>query len=111
MKSFNCNECGGVMVYRSTNNITRESKWKCKECGHIMVNGWVPTPLEKIRRPEPKYYTLSGGAYQVKKRIDGHQFYLGSFKSEKMAKKFVALMKVCDWDLERVAEFREVCSV
>ena len=106
-----CEDCGGVMVYRSTNNITKVSKWKCKECGHIQFNDWVPTPLEELPKREPKYYSFSKGRYDVKKRINGPQVYLASFKSEDAAKKFVSLMKESGWQLDRVAEFKEACKV
>lgn len=109
MNSEYCTECGGVMVYRSTNNITRKSKWKCKECGHVMVNDYVPVDVNALPKPEPKYYTYSKGRYDVKKRINGHQYYLACFESEAAAKKFVALMKASDWELSRVAEFKECC--
>ena len=103
-----CEECGGVMVWRCTDNITRLSKWKCRDCGHLQFEDYVPVKLPK---KEPKHYTFSHGKYDVKKRINGHQYYLACFKSEDMAKKFVALMKASEWDLSRVVEFKEACQV
>jgi len=111
MNSEYCEECGGVMVWRCTNNITHKSKWKCRDCGHILVNDYVPIEFKQIKKPEPKHYTYNNGVYQVKKRLNGHQHYLGSFKTEDRAKKFVALMKASDWELDRVSEFKEVCRV
>lgn len=110
MNSEYCEVCGGIMTYRSTNNVTHKTKWKCKECGHVMLNDYVPFEFKQVARPEPKYYTFYGGTYQVKKRVNGHQFYLASFKSKEAAKKFVALMKASEWDLSRVVEFKEACK-
>ena len=109
-----CEKCGGVMKWRCTNNITRVSKWKCSDCGHLMFDDYVPADLKKLTtlpRCEPKYYTLAGGSYQVKKRINGPQLYLASFKSEEMAKKFVSLMKDCGWRLDKVSEYKEACTI
>ena len=110
MNSIYCEECGGIMTYRSTNNVTHKTKWKCKECGHIRFDDYVPFEFKQIRKPEPKHYTCCHGRYDVKKRINGRQYYLGTFKSEALAKKFVALMKASEWDLSRVVEFREACQ-
>lgn len=106
-----CEVCGGVMVYRSTNNVTHKSKWKCKECGHVQLNDYVPFEFKDLPKKEPKHYTYSNGRYDVKKRINGYQYYLAGFKSEDAAKKFVSLMKECDWQLDKVAEFKEACNV
>ena len=113
MNSEYCEECGGVMTYRSTNNVTHKTKWKCRECGHIMFNDYVPFEFKQEHREKqpPKYYSVWKNSYQVKKRINGKQWYLASFRSEAMAKKFVALMKASEWDLSRVVEFKEACQV
>ena len=29
-----CDECGDVMVWRCTDNLTEVSKFKCPNCGH-----------------------------------------------------------------------------
>jgi len=102
MNSEYCTECGGVMVYRSTNNITHKSKWKCKECGHVMLNDWVPTPLEEIKSHEPRYYFWKNGAYIVKKTLNYEQIYVGSFHSEELAKKVVDGMKSVGWDKSKI---------
>ena len=108
-----CEVCGGVMMYRSTNKITKMTKWKCKECGHLMFDDFMHVDLKQLITPrgEPKYYSLVGNTYQVKKRINKHQYYLASFRSEDMAKRFVSLMKESQWDLARVVEFKEACKV
>ena len=105
-----CEVCGGVMVYRSTNNITHKSKWKCKECGHVQFDDYVPVELKDLPKREWNYYYFHNGAYVVRKRINGKQHHLAGFKSEDMAKKFVSLMKECDWSLDKVAEFKEACQ-
>lgn len=106
-----CERCGGALLYRSTNKVTMRSKWKCKECGHIVIDDYVPFEFKSVPRREPRHYSFNKGCYNVKKRINGHQFYLACFKSESMAKRFVALMKESDWDLTRVSEFKEACQV
>ena len=102
-----CSECGDVMVWRCTNNVTQMSKWKCKSCGHVQME--KQKPIRRLRK-QPKHYGYCGSSYQVRKRINGTQYYLASFKSEALAKKFVALMRASEWDLSRVVEFKEACK-
>ena len=99
-----CSECGGVMVWRCTDNITRLSKWKCKECEHI-TSVYLPEPEPvKIVPVEPHYYYQKEGKFIVRKKRDNKTIYVGSFNTEEMAKKVVKGMLEVDWNKDLIPE-------
>ena len=97
-----CDECGGVMVWRCTDNITKLSKWKCRDCGHLQYDNYVPRSFEDLPKKEPRYYFFKNGAYIVKKTKNYEQIYVGSFHSEELAKKVVDGMKSVGWDKSKI---------
>ena len=90
-----CDECGDVMVWRCTDNLTEVSKFKCPNCGHIQTG-----KLKKVKIPErgPKYYCQKNGKWIVRKVINYQTIYVGCFADEKTAKLVVDGMKKANWD-------------
>ena len=104
MNSEYCTKCGGVMVWRSTNNITRLSKWKCRDCGHISTMV-LPEPEPVVNVPViPNYYYQRDGKYIVRKKRNNETVYVGAFQSEDMAKEVVEGMKSVDWNKTLIPE-------
>ena len=109
MDSNYCECCGGVMMYRSTNNVTGKSKWKCRDCGHVMLNDYQPRTWKDIPTPEPNYYTCKDGKYCVSKVMGDERSYFGTFADEETAKLVVKRMKAVGWDMsKRPGIFKEL---
>ena len=90
-----CEECGDVMMWRCTDNITEVSKFKCPNCGHIQTG-----KLKKVEpKPpqEPKYCFNYKGKWIVRKTINHQPVYVGCFADEETAKLVVDGMKKVDW--------------
>ena len=91
-----CDECGDVMRWRCTDNITEVSKFKCPNCGHVQTG-----KLKKVEpKPprEPNYYYEKNGKWFVKKVINHQKVYVGCFADEETAKLVVDGMKKVDWN-------------
>ena len=102
-----CEECGDEMVWRCTNNITRVGKFKCKGCGHIQT-AIVEEP-EPIPEKVPNFYFEKNGSWIVKKTINKEKVYIGSFRSEELARKVSLAMQEVGWDKSLVPDvFRKL---
>ena len=101
-----CEDCGGVMDWRCTNQITNVSKFKCRNCGHIQTGELKLKPVNDEKK-EPKFYCLNNhGSWIVKKRKNNERLYAGAYSDEETAKKVVAEMVKCDWDLDMLPVIR-----
>ena len=97
-----CEECGDVMVWRCTNQITSMSKFKCRNCGNVQEEKVeLKPPAPRVARV-PKYYYCKNGKYIVRANRTGtnSQTYIGTYEDEETAKKVVDKLKACNWDKE-----------
>ena len=104
-----CEECGDVMMWRCTDNITEVSKFKCPNCGHIQTG-----KLEKVEpKPprEPNYCFSYKGKWIVKKTINHQEIYVGCFADEKTAKLVVDGMKKVDWKKDLIPSVFESLGI
>lgn len=98
--SMYCDECGDVMRWRCTDNITNVSKFKCPNCGHVQTG-----ELKRVEpKPpkEPKHCFKYKGKWIVRKVINHQPVYVGSFADEETAKLVVDGMKKVNWDKSMV---------
>ena len=101
-----CENCGTLMQWRCTNVNTHIAKYKCPHCGEVQtatVEIYEP-PVVELK--PPKNYYPHNGSFVVRKRKEGKQHYVGCFGNEETAKKVVAEMVKCDWDLDMLPVIR-----
>ena len=91
-----CEDCGVSMQWRCTDNITKVSKFKCPNCGHVQMGKLDMKPI--VEHNNPKYYHEKNGAWIVKRTINHKYLYVGSFANEETAKRVVQKMEEVDWD-------------
>lgn len=122
-----CEECGSPRVFwRCDNHKEKTSKWKCKDCGTIKITKTRPERLKYLKEQEkerkkkskanrkkktilpPKYYHKHGNKYQIKKTVNGKQYYYGTYDTEKEAKLMVELLRLYDWDIKELPRLKEV---
>ena len=96
-----CEKCGEPMQWRATNTVTQMAKYKCPICGNVQTELFEKKPEYHY---EPNYYFYRNGAYIVKKTTDGEPCYVGTFRTEELARKVVAKMKEYDWKPDMIPQ-------
>lgn len=91
-----CECCGSVMQWRSTNQVTGLSKFKCLDCGNVQL-GRLEVKCE-IEDKRPKFYSEKDGRWIVKRKINHEERYIASLPSEEIAQKVVEELDKVDWD-------------
>ena len=92
-----CDECGDVMRWRCTNNITNVSKFKCPRCGNVQTG--MLKKVNPLPKREPNYYyARKDGKWMVQKTINHKKLSLGGFADEETAKRVVDGMKKVNWE-------------
>ena len=90
-------ECGARLQWRCTDTKTKMAKYKCPQCGEVVLaeDKWKPVHVE---HREPKYYYFSKGRFNVQRKMNGGCVGFGCYGNEETAKKVVDKLKECDWD-------------
>jgi len=100
-----CEKCETVMQWRSTNQITHLSKFKCPRCGNVQIGeNEVKYPVTEVIKEAkiPNFYHNKNGKYIVKRRRNHQLLYAGTYANEETAQKVVEELNKCDWDLDMI---------
>ena len=73
-----CEDCGVSMQWRCTDNITRVSKFKCPNCGHVQMG---KLDMKPIVEHNPKYYHEKNGAWIVKNSLDPYYYLYVAYET------------------------------
>lgn len=103
-------DCGAVMYWRCTNNITNTVKYKCPICGMVKTKKAEPRKKTHIRfkaKNRSRNYHKTSNGFEVKKYVRGKQTYFCRTRTEEQAKKIVELLRECDWDKSHINEIKQ----
>lgn len=87
-------------------NLTRGEFNECKERVHNKY-GLTRRPHFRDRNGGSKYYFKASYGFVIQKKIEHVNTYIGTVKTELLAKKIVRLCKEADWDIETC---RMICN-